>query len=68
LARSRFRSISFGMPAKDDDDRYSEKETAQRADAVIKQMLNTPPKPRTKAAQKSAREPNRRRAEPNKSE
>jgi hypothetical protein len=56
------------MPAKDDDDRYSEKETAQRADAVIKQMLNTPPKPRTKAAQKSAREPNRRRAEPNKSE
>jgi hypothetical protein len=45
------------MSAKDDDDRYSEKETAQRADAVIKQMLNTPPKPRTKAAQKSDRSP-----------
>lgn len=35
--------ISCGMPAKDDDDRYSEKETARRADQVIKRMLNTPP-------------------------
>jgi hypothetical protein len=26
-------------------DRYSEKETAQRRDAVIKRMLATPPKP-----------------------
>jgi hypothetical protein len=29
------------------DDRYSEQETARRRDAVIKKMLNTPPKPRS---------------------
>jgi hypothetical protein len=27
------------------DEQYSEEETAQRRDAVIKRMLNTPPKP-----------------------
>jgi hypothetical protein len=27
------------------DDQYSDKETAQRRDAVIKRMLATPPKP-----------------------
>jgi hypothetical protein len=27
------------------DDSYGEKETAERRDAVIKRMLNTPPKP-----------------------
>ncbi len=29
------------------DDQYSEEETARRAEAVIKRMLNTPPQPRT---------------------
>lgn len=28
-----------------DPDHYSEQETARRRDAVIKRMLNTPPKP-----------------------
>jgi hypothetical protein len=36
----------------DDDDRYSEEETARRADQVIKHMLNTPPKPRSAPARK----------------
>jgi hypothetical protein len=27
------------------DEQYSEQETAQRRDAAIKRMLNTPPKP-----------------------
>jgi hypothetical protein len=31
------------MPSK--DDQFSEKETARRRDAVIKRMLQTPPKP-----------------------
>jgi hypothetical protein len=30
---------------KPSDDQYSEQETARRRDAVIKRMLNTPPKP-----------------------
>jgi hypothetical protein len=33
------------MISKTLDDQYSEKETARRRDAVIKKMLNTPPKP-----------------------
>jgi hypothetical protein len=32
------------VPTKNDD-QYSDKETAQRRDAVIKRMLATPPKP-----------------------
>jgi hypothetical protein len=32
------------VPTKNDD-QYSDKKTAQRRDAVIKRMLNTPPKP-----------------------
>jgi hypothetical protein len=35
------------MKGEGDDDRYSEEETARRADQVIKRMLNTPPQPRT---------------------
>ncbi|GAC1572676.1 MAG: hypothetical protein NVS3B5_01690 [Sphingomicrobium sp.] len=31
--------------SKESNDQYSDKETAQRRDAVIKQMLATPPKP-----------------------
>jgi hypothetical protein len=35
------------MAAKSNDDEfYSEEETARRADEVIKRMLNTPPQPR----------------------
>jgi hypothetical protein len=34
------------VPTKNDD-QYSDKETAQRRDAVIKQMLATPPKPQS---------------------
>lgn len=34
------------MKGEGDDDRYSEEETARRADQVIKRMLNTPPQPR----------------------
>jgi hypothetical protein len=33
------------MRDKRTDNQYTEKETAARRDAVIKQMLNTPPKP-----------------------
>ncbi len=31
-----------------DQDEYSDEETTQRRDAVLKRMLNTPPKPRPK--------------------
>jgi hypothetical protein len=34
------------MPAKDDDDRYSDEETARRRDEVIRRMINTPPRHR----------------------
>jgi hypothetical protein len=44
------------MKGKDDDDRYSEEETARRADSVIKRMLNTPPQPRSVAPVKKAKE------------
>jgi len=33
------------MNTKKSDDQYSEQEIAQRRDATIKRMLNTPPKP-----------------------
>lgn len=33
------------MNNKRSDDQYSEKEIAERRDATIKRMLNTPPKP-----------------------
>jgi hypothetical protein len=33
------------VPKEREADTYSEQETAQRRDAVIKRMLNTPPKP-----------------------
>jgi hypothetical protein len=33
------------MSRKPSDDTYTERETAQRRDAVIKRMLATPPKP-----------------------
>jgi hypothetical protein len=33
------------MGKTEQSDQYSEKETAQRRDAVIKRMLSTPPKP-----------------------
>jgi hypothetical protein len=45
------------MGKEPDDDRYSEEETARRADQVIKRMLNTPPKPRPKPSQKSKQRP-----------
>lgn len=49
------------------DDHYSEQETAQRRDAVIKQMLATPPKPHSemklgKPRKKLAKSPNKRKA------
>jgi hypothetical protein len=48
------------------DDQYSEKETALRRDAVIKQMLATPPKPHSemkmgKARRKPAKKPARKK-------
>jgi hypothetical protein len=33
------------MNTKRPDEQFSEQETARRRDAVIKQMINTPPKP-----------------------
>jgi hypothetical protein len=36
-------------------DQFSAEETAQRRDAVIKRMLNTPPQPRTKKKERPAR-------------
>jgi hypothetical protein len=44
------------MKGKGDDDRYSEEETARRADEVIKRMLNTPPQPRTTKPAPKAKE------------
>jgi hypothetical protein len=42
------------MKAEGADDRYSEQETAQRRDEVIRRMIATPPQPRKpdKASQK----------------
>jgi hypothetical protein len=37
-------TVSSG-PSKSFDNPYSEKEIAERRDATIKRMLNTPPKP-----------------------
>jgi hypothetical protein len=34
------------MKSASDDDRYSEEETARRADEVIRRMMKTPPQPR----------------------
>jgi hypothetical protein len=38
------------------DDQYGEEETARRRDQVIRQMINTPPKPRSAAATGKAKE------------
>jgi hypothetical protein len=38
------------MKGEGDDDRYSEEETARRADEVIRRMISTPPQPRRSAA------------------
>jgi hypothetical protein len=52
------------MPDRSSDDSYSEEEIAQRRDAVIKRMLNTPPKPHSemkvgKSKGKNMRSPKR---------
>jgi len=39
------------------DDRYSEEETARRADEVTRRMINTPPKPRFAPANKPKERP-----------
>lgn len=53
------------MTGKDDDDRYSEKETAERAEKVIRRMLATPPQPR-KTTPQSPKPPNLPRRAPKK--
>ena len=42
---------------KNDVDQYSEAETARRRDATIKNMLNTPPKPRKSPKPRKTRAP-----------
>jgi hypothetical protein len=54
LAGLPLRSICSRMAEKNDDDRYSEEETAERAEKVIRRMLATPPQPRKAAPQKLA--------------
>ena len=46
------------MDSPNSEDTYSEAETAARSDAVLKRMLNTPPKPHPKP--KESTEPRRR--------
>jgi len=40
--------LSSVSVSKAQDEQYSEQEAAQRRDAVLKRMLNTPPQPHTK--------------------
>jgi hypothetical protein len=47
------------MAKQDDPTTYSAEETAQRAEAVIKRMLNTPPQPR-----RAKRKPNQTKEKP----
>jgi hypothetical protein len=54
LAGLPLRSKCSRMAEKNDDDRYSEEETAERAEKVIRRMLATPPQPRKAAPQKLA--------------
>jgi len=56
LAPLRLRPIFYGMKGEGDDDRYSEEETARRAEEVIKRMLNTPPQPRKAKLKPKAKE------------
>jgi hypothetical protein len=51
------------MDTKKSDDQYSEQEIAQRRDAAIKRMLNTPPKPHSEMKiGKQAKKPRKRAA------
>jgi hypothetical protein len=54
------------MKGEGDDYRYSEEETARRADEVIKRMLNTSPQPRqgTKPKERPASKGARRKGKP----
>jgi hypothetical protein len=44
-------------PENPDDDQYTEEETARRRDQVIRQMIRTPPKPRSAPAGKAKERP-----------
>jgi hypothetical protein len=52
-----FPSYGFAMPRSSKDDIYSDEEAAQRRDAVVKRMLDTPPKPHAKPAPKPKERP-----------
>jgi hypothetical protein len=43
------------MARKTSDESYSDKEAARRRDAVLKQMLNTPPQPRKQDSAKASK-------------
>jgi hypothetical protein len=46
-----------GTKPENPDDQYSEEETARRRDQVIRQMINTPPKPRSARTGKAKERP-----------
>jgi hypothetical protein len=55
------------MREKSPDDEYDDAETARRAEAVIKRMLNTPPQPRQakqEPKEAKARPPKKPRSKP----
>ncbi len=52
------------MAKQDDPTTYSAEETAQRAEAVIKRMLNTPPQPRRAKQEPKERPPKKPRSKP----
>jgi len=51
------------MASKTMDEQFSEAETAQRRDAVLKRMLNTPPRPRGQKPVKTQRPKKRQKVQ-----